>query len=60
MIYRGKVFDMDFTDLEKVKNLADQLGPEQVVYKRSDRPNYNITHAERTDLYYPEWVVYRT
>lgn len=57
---KGDIFKMDFTDLAMVKALADQLGPGQVVYKHPNRPNYNITHAERLDRYEVEWVVHRT
>ena len=58
-IHAGRVFRVDYSDLKQVKRLADLMGKGHVVVKHPDRPNYNITHADRTDLYKKEWVVYR-
>lgn len=51
---------MNWTRLVEVKALAVRFGRGQTVYKHPDRPNYNITHTVRTDLYKPEWVVFNT
>ena len=55
-----KIF-IDYKDLDSVIALAKKLNSPtypQVAYKNPMRPNYNITHASRTDLYKPEWVVW--
>lgn len=51
---------VDWNDLDSVKDYAEKLGPGMVVIKHPDRNNYNITHASRTDLYDPSWVVHET
>lgn len=51
---------IDWCDEVAVINYAKSLGRCMTVYKRPDRPNYNITHTSRTDLFRPEWVVART
>ncbi len=56
----GSPFRVDWTDLEAVKDYARQCGPGMVVIKRAERPNFNITHAERTDRYVASEVVFRT
>lgn len=53
-------FNVDWDSLPAVMRYADELGKGQTVYKHPDRPNYNITHTERTDLYEQEWVRYQT
>lgn len=53
------VFKADFTDLGHVIDLAKRLGKGYTVYKHPDRPNFNITHTSRTDLYRPEWVKFQ-
>lgn len=53
-------FAVNYFNLEAVKKYADELGRGMTVYKHPDRPNYNITHTSRRDLYKPEWVVYQT
>lgn len=42
---------VDWKNLNQVKNLAKSFGPGMLVVKHDDRPNYNITHAERVDLW---------
>ena len=42
---------MDWTKLAAVIAAAKKMGSGHVVVKHDNRPNYNITHAERTDLY---------
>jgi len=47
----------DFSDKEQVIALARKLGRGMTVYKHPDRPNFNITHTSRVDLYQPAWVI---
>lgn len=47
----GRELKIDWTNLESVQALARKLGGGQVVVKHHDRPNYNITHASRRDLW---------
>lgn len=57
------VLNCNFMNLTEVKKLADNMArvsTPQTVYKHPARPNYNITHTARKDLYEPEWVVYQT
>lgn len=54
------VFAVDYTNLTEVKKLARRFGKGMTVIKHPDRPNYNIVHTERTDLYHPTWVQYTT
>lgn len=42
---------IDWQNLESVKALARKFGSGQLVVKHDDRPNYNITHASRPDLW---------
>jgi len=56
----GSPFKINWQDLDEVKGYALKLGPGQTVYKRPDRPNYNITHTSRKDLYRKEWVLLQT
>jgi hypothetical protein len=53
-------FAVNYFSKESVIAYAKELGSGQVVYKNPERPNYNITHRSRKDLYEPEWVVYET
>lgn len=53
-------FRVNWLDLEQVKEYARKLGRGQTVYKHPNRPNYNITHTARADLYRPEWVLLQT
>jgi hypothetical protein len=57
---RTDPFAVNYFSLEACKKYADELGKGQTVYKHPDRPNYNITHTSRRDLYEPEWIVYQT
>lgn len=41
----------DWKNLESVKALARKFGTGMLVVKHDDRPNYNITHAARRDLW---------
>lgn len=50
--------DVDWFNLESVTKFCQQLGPDSIVTKHPNRPNFNITHRSRLDLYLPEWVVY--
>lgn len=50
---------IDWCNKDSVIAYAKSLGAGMTVYKHPDRPNYNITHTVRTDLYRPEWVVAR-
>jgi len=43
--------DMDWSNLAQVKAYAVKLGKGQMVVKHKSRPNYNITHASRNDLW---------
>lgn len=43
----GSLSSIDWTNRAQVIAYADKLGPGMVVYKRADRRNYNITHADR-------------
>lgn len=56
----GNPFQVNWYRLDEVKAYANKLGSGQVVFKIPGNRNYNITFAERTDRYKPEWVVYRT
>ncbi len=49
---------MDYNNLTQVIELAKKLGS-SLVTKHPDRHNYNITPISRTDLYKPEWVVWK-
>lgn len=40
-----------WNDLKQVIAYARQLGPGMIVVKHYDRANYNVTHAERRDLW---------
>lgn len=53
-------FKVDWHNLESVKAYARRLGSGHIVMKDPNRSNYNICHAERTELYGPEMVVFRT
>ncbi len=44
-----EVFNIDWTNLDAVKALANKFGPGMSVYKHPDRLNYNITHSTRED-----------
>jgi len=51
-------FAVNWRNLDDVIEYAKQLGPDQIVIKHPNRPNYNITFKSRTDLYKPEWVMW--
>ena len=42
---------INWCDLEEVKAFADMMGKGMSVVKHKSRPNYNITHTERRDLW---------
>jgi hypothetical protein len=47
----ASVFKCDYTNLAEVWALAKRMGPGMTIIKHENRPNYNITHTSRTDLY---------
>lgn len=55
-----EIFGCDYTDLNAVIRLAKAMGKGMTVFQHPGRPNYNITHTERTDQYRPEWVKFQT
>lgn len=56
----NKKLKVNWTDKQSVIAYAKRLGKGMIVIKRPDRDNYNITHAERADLYQKEWVIFTT
>lgn len=42
---------LDWNNIGDVIAFAKSMGPGMVVVKHDDRPNLNITHAERVDLW---------
>jgi hypothetical protein len=60
----GSPFAIDWNSKDEVINYAKNLGAGQVVFKRPERNNYNITHAERffakNSPYQAAWLVYTT
>lgn len=52
--------DIDWTNKEAVIRLADSFIGDHTVYKHRDRPNYNITHTTRTDIWLGHEVIHRT
>lgn len=50
---------IDYTNLSQCVELAKKMSG-TIVVKHDGRPNYNITHASRTDLYRPDEVVWPT
>ena len=58
------VFNIDWNDLETViqvaKDLYRQSGIHQIVIKKQERTNYNVTFAEREKYYTTFEVVFRT
>lgn len=57
-------FTVNWTCREDVIAYAKSLGRGQVVFKSPQRPNYNITHAERFFApgapYKANWLVFTT
>lgn len=47
---------VDWKDLKSVIAAAERLGPGMLVVKHPGRDNYNITHAERRDLWFKPGV----
>lgn len=47
---------INWCDLDAVIALAESFGPGHLVVKHADRDNYNITHEERTDLWFKPGV----
>ena len=46
-----EVFKTDYKDKDAVIRLAKKMGKGMSVVKHADRPNYNITHTSRRDLW---------
>lgn len=51
---------MDWTNKDQVIAYAKRLGRGQTVFKREDRPNFNITHTSRKDQYIETEVIHQT
>lgn len=47
----SRVFGCDYTEKEAVISLAKEMGKGMTVTKHDGRPNYNITHTSRRDLW---------
>lgn len=52
--------EVNWRNKASVIKFAKTLGAGQVVIKVPWRPNYNITFADATHRYRPQWVIHRT